>query len=124
MNNVVLMGRICAEPELKYTTNQIPVTSFNLAVNRDKEKADFIPVVAWRQTAEFICKYFGKGSLIALKGSIQSRTYDDKYGNKRTAIEVVAEHAYFTGEKKEESKADVKPGDDFEEIIGDDSLPF
>jgi single-strand DNA-binding protein len=128
MNNVVLMGRICATPELKYTANQVPVTSFNLAVDRrfNKEETDFITIVAWRQTAEFICKYFSKGSLIALQGAIQSRTYDDKYGNKRTVIEVVADQVYFTGEKRDSQPQAVgqTQNDDFEEISDDEDLPF
>ncbi len=126
MNNVVLMGRICNAPELKHTQSGNAVTSFNLAVDRrfNKEETDFITIVAWRQTAEFICKYFSKGSLIALQGAIQSRTYDDKYGNKRTVIEVVADRVYFTGEKREENKP-ATPNDDFEEITADeDVLPF
>ena len=107
MNNITLMGRICAEPELKLTQNQIAVTSFNLAVDRDytpkgqEKQTDFITVVAWRSTAEFITKYFHKGSLIALQGAVQTRQYQDKQGNKRTAFEVVADKVFFTGEKQD-----------------------
>src|SRR5690554_330063 len=88
MNNVVLMGRICNAPELKHTQSGNAVTSFNLAVDRrfNKEETDFITIVAWRKTAEFVCNYFNKGSLIALQGSIQTRQYEDRQGNKRTAI--------------------------------------
>ncbi len=125
MNNITLMGRICKDPELKYTQTQIPVTTFTLAVDREYGDAtDFIPCVAWRQTAEFICKYFRKGSLIALRGTVQSRDYEDRNGNKRTIIEIVADRVYFTGEKREENKP-ATPNDDFEEITADeDVLPF
>lgn len=126
MNNVVLMGRICNAPELKHTQSGNAVTSFNLAVDRrfNKEETDFITIVAWRKTAEFVCNYFNKGSLIALQGSIQTRQYEDRQGNKRTAIEVVADQVYFTGEKREENKP-ATPNDDFEEITaGEDVLPF
>lgn len=124
MNNVTLMGRICNVPELKHTQSGNAVTNFNLAVNRrfNKEETDFITIVAWRKTAEFICNYFGKGSMIALQGSIQTRQYEDRQGNKRTAFEVVAEQAYFTGEKAK--SLNIESGtDDFEEIA-DVELPF
>jgi len=128
MNNVTLMGRICNVPELKHTQSGNAVTNFNLAVNRkyNKEETDFITIVAWRKTAEFICSYFEKGSMIALQGSIQSRTYDDKYGNKRTVIEVVADQVYFTGEKRDSQPQAVgqPQNDDFEEISDYEDLPF
>lgn len=106
MNKVILMGRLTTDPELKTTPNGISVTSFSLAVDRNyvkqgsERKTDFINVVAWRQRAEFICKYFVKGQLIALDGSIETRAYVDKNGNNRTAFEVVVENAYFTGDKR------------------------
>ena len=106
MNKVILMGRLTTDPELKTTPNGISVTSFSLAVDRNyvkqgsERKTDFINIVAWRQRAEFICKYFTKGQLIALDGSIETRTYVDKNGNNRTAFEVVVENAYFTGDKR------------------------
>lgn len=106
MNKAILMGRLTADPELKTTPNGILVTSFSLAVDRKyagqdgERKTDFINIVAWRQRAEFICKYFVKGQLIALDGSIETRSYVDKNGNNRTAIEVVVENAYFTGDKR------------------------
>lgn len=106
MNKVILMGRLTADPELKTTPNGISVTSFSLAVDRNyvkqggERKTDFINVVAWRQRAEFICKYFTKGQLIALDGSIETRQYVDKNGNNRTAFEVVVENAYFTGDRR------------------------
>lgn len=97
-NKVILMGRLCADPELKTTPSGISVTSFRLAINRkmQKDATDFIDVVAWRQCAEFVCKYFTKGKPILVCGSIQSRNWEDKNGNKRTAIEVVADEATFT----------------------------
>ncbi len=153
LNKVVLMGRLTADPEHKQTPNGVSVTSFSIAVERnfaDKQTgtrgADFINIVAWRGTADLICKYFSKGRLIALEGSIQTRNYEDKNGNKRTAFEVVAEQVYFTGEKSDsnnnrsnssstnfptpESFNEPAKGTgfsvgDFEEIDTDDSdLPF
>ena len=106
MNKVILMGRLTADPELKTTPNGISVTSFSLAVDRNyvkqggERKTDFINVVAWRQRAEFICRDFTKGQLIALDGSIETRQYVDKNGNNRTAFEVVVENAYFTGDRR------------------------
>lgn len=100
-NKVILMGRLCADPELKTTASGISVTSFRLAINRrfgskDQEKqTDFIDIVAWRQQAEFVSKYFTKGKPILVCGSIQSRNWQDKEGNKRTTIEVVADELTF-----------------------------
>ena len=112
INVVVLMGRLVADPELKQTANGASVTSFRIAVDRNfanketgERQADFITIVAWRQTAEFICKYFRKGSMIAVEGSLQSRNYDDKDGNKRTVYEVVANNVSFTGSKAESGTA-------------------
>ena len=132
LNKVILMGRLTADPEHKQTTSGVSVTSFSLAVERsfsgkDKEReTDFITIVAWRQTADFICKYFAKGRMVALEGSIQTRRYEDRNGNKRTAVEVVADHVYFTGEKKESVDLSSFNPDDFEEIDsgGDEDLPF
>lgn len=107
MNIAVIMGRLTANPELRTTQSGISVTSFTVAVDRNYQRqgqereADFINVVAWRQTAEFICKYFGKGSMIAVQGSIQTRNYEDRNGNKRTAVEIVADSVSFTGSKSE-----------------------
>ena len=139
LNRTILMGRLTADPELKKTPNGVSVTSFTLAVQRNyqKEQTDFIPIVAWRQTADFICQYFRKGQLIALEGSVQTRSYTDKNGNKRTAFEVVAEHVYFAESKKEGAQTgNAAPvqgtsggfsiGDigDYEEIETDGDLPF
>lgn len=133
-NLVVLTGRLTSDPELKTTPNGVPVTSFSIAVNRrhkaDEEQiTDFINIVAWRQRAEFITKYFKKGSLIGIEGSIQTRRYEDTMGNKRTAFEVVVNNAQFVESKKNDaddenqgySNADAS---DFTEITDGDDLPF
>lgn len=104
LNVVALMGRLVAEPELRHTTSGVATCTFRIAADRSyskdgERKADFIDIVTWRQTAEFVCKYFHKGSMIAVKGSIQTRNYEDKNGNKRTAFEVVAEGVHFAGGK-------------------------
>ncbi len=107
LNVAVIMGRLVADPELRTTPNGISVTSFTVAVERDyvtsgqQRQADFIDVVAWRKTAEFVSKYFHKGSMIAIQGSIQTRMYEDKNGNKRKAVEIVADSVSFTGSKSE-----------------------
>ena len=106
INSVVIMGRLTADPELKTTNSGLSVTRFTVAVDRqyqkDKEKkADFINVVAWRQTAEFVSRYFSKGSMIAVQGSIQTDKYKDKSGNSRTSFQVVADNVSFCGSKKE-----------------------
>ena len=109
LNNVTLMGRLVADPELRTTHNGISVTSFAIAVDRgyaksnEERQTDFIDLVAWRQTAEFITKYFKKGSMIAVEGSIQTRTYEDKNGNKRKAVEVVVNNVHFCGSKSSNS---------------------
>ena len=100
LNVSVLMGRLVADPELRHTQNDIAVTSFTLAVERayksgEDRQADFIDVVAWRNTAEFVCKYFRKGQMMIVQGSIQTRTYEDKNGSKRKAVEVVANNVTF-----------------------------
>ena len=115
LNRVALMGRLTADPELKKTTSDLSVLSFTVAVernysgNKDKQ-TDFINCVAWRQTAEFISRYFSKGKMIALEGSIQVRNYTDKNDNKRQAVEVLVSQAYFAGDnsQKQGSAADTK----------------
>jgi single-strand DNA-binding protein len=156
LNRVVLMGRLVADPELKTTPSGVSVTSFRIAVDRsyvkqgEERKADFIDVVCWRQTAEFVCRYFGKGSLIAVDGQLQSRTYQAKDGTNRYVTEVVAENVSFTGERREQGgrsqqqyappnvappePAEEKPttsaftqpppATSFEQIPLDDDLPF
>ena len=98
------MGRMVADPELKQTPNGVSVATFRLAVERNYQPkdsnerlCDFISCVAWRQTGEFITRYFSKGSMIVIEGSIQTRQYQDKNGNKRTAVEMIADQAYFAG---------------------------
>ena len=146
LNIAAIMGRLTADPELRHTPNNVPVTSFSVAVARSfvrqgqERETDFINVVAWRQTAEFVSHYFHRGSMIAVRGSIQQRNYEDKNGNKRTAFEIVAEEVSFCGSKAEtgtgarqnEQPARVQPAasfatggaDDFEEIPISDDLPF
>ena len=106
LNHIVLMGRLTRDPELRYTGSNIPVASFSVAVDRDfgrgengEKQTDFINCVAWRQTGEFVSKYFTKGSMIVVSGRLQIRDYTDRDGNKRTAAEVVADNVYF-GESK------------------------
>lgn len=111
LNVSVIMGRLTANPELRATTNGTSVCTFTVAVERDytpkgsERQTDFITVVAWRQTADFVCKYFGKGSMVAVRGSLQTRKYEDSNGNKRTAVEIVADAVSFTGEKREPQPA-------------------
>lgn len=107
-NLVVLTGRLTADPEIKYTQNNVPVCSFSIAVERrykqgEERQADFINITAWRQTAEFISKYFSKGSMIGIEGAIQTRRYQDKEtGKNRTAFEVIANNAQFVESKRSE----------------------
>ena len=109
INRVVLMGRLVADPELKTTNTGISVTSFRIAVDRsyvkagEQRQADFFDIVAWRSSAEFVCRNFSKGSLIAIDGQLQSRQYQTKDGQNRTAIEVVADNVSFTGERRDTS---------------------
>lgn len=109
INRVILMGRLCADPELKHTNSGTAVTSFRLAVDRayvaqgKERQADFIDVTAWRSSAEFVCRNFSKGSLIAVDGQLQSRQYQTKDGQNRTAVEVVAESISFTGERRDQN---------------------
>lgn len=105
------MGRLTADPEHKQTPNGIAVTSFSIAVDRNfadkstgNRQADFINIVAWRQTADFVCKYFAKGRMIAVEGSLQTRNFEDKNGNKRTAYEVVADQVYFADSKQSDGQ--------------------
>lgn len=107
LNRVILMGRLVSDPELKTTGTGISVTSFRIAVDRsyvksgEERKADFFDIVCWRSTAEFVCRYFGKGSLIAVEGQLQSRTYQAKDGTNRYVVEVVADNVSFTGERRD-----------------------
>ena len=149
LNCVTLMGRLVADPELKTTTSGKSVANFRIAVDRsyskpgEEKQADFITIVCWEGTANFVSRYFSKGSMIALQGSIQTRNYEDSNGNKRTAFEVLAREASFCGGKNENSSTDKSTGnntstdtstvpygysqmpmDDFEEIGEDDFPPF
>ena len=133
-NRAVLIGRLTADPELKTTQSGVSVCSFRIAVDRAYKKdgergADFITIVAWRQAAEFVCRYFTKGKPIGIEGSIQTRDYTDKEGNKRNAVEVVADRAFFVESKGDSPKAnDVPPSgqasDGFEPVDGYDDLPW
>ncbi len=138
-NLVVLTGRLTADPELKTTANGLSVTTFSIAVDRryrsgEERQTDFINIVAWRQTAEFITKYFKKGNLIGIEGSIQTRRYQDKNGNNRVAFEVVVNNVQFVESKRDNapvsegepasfSNADI---DDFTAVddSADSDLPF
>lgn len=142
INNVTLMGRLTYEPELKTTPSGIYICKFQIAVDRnytpkgEERKADFIDVTAWRSTAEFVNKYFRKGSMIALTGSIQTDNFTDKDGNKRKSVTVIADNVSFCGGKSENTSNTQKvtqptptyasaDNSDFEEIIDDDDdLPF
>jgi len=107
LNVAVVMGRLVADPEIRHTPNDVAVTSFTLAVDRSYVKSgterqtDFIDIVAWRGTADFVCRYFRKGQMMAVHGSIQTRTYTDKDGNKRKAFEIVASDVNFADSKRE-----------------------
>ena len=151
LNVVAIMGRLVADPELRTTTQGNSVCSFRIACDRSyvqqgqERQADFIDIVAWRQQAEFVSKYFQRGSLIAIEGSLQTRQYQDKNGNNRTAVEVVANNISFAGAKRQDSQsapsyeqqtfnhvqqAKAQSGfaqgsaDDFAVISDNDDLPF
>ena len=137
LNKVILGGHLTSDVELKQTQSGISFCSFGIAINRKyakdgEQQADFINCQAWRNTAEFIAKYFQKGSPICVIGAIQSRSYQDKQGNKRIAIEVVVEEALFVGAKNASTdptnytpptfKSPVEPN--FEDAGANDDLPF
>ena len=111
LNHIAIMGRLVRDPELRYTGDSVPVANFTVAVDRDyqneggERQTDFIDCSAWRGTAEFISKYFHKGSMIVVSGRLQSRKWEDKDGNKRTGWEVKADNVYF-GEKKSDKAAE------------------
>lgn len=137
-NKVILGGRLTADPELKTTPSGVPVTSFTVAVNRrfggkegEQPQADFFNVTAWRQTAEFITKFFRKASSICVVGSLQTRSWTDQQGQKRYATEIVADEAYFVDAKGESAapaaapvNQSAAPAPKFEELASDDELPF
>lgn len=147
INSCVILGRITAPLDLQRTQSGTPVLQFTVAVDRDytkqgeERKADFISCVAWKQTAEFIGRYFGKGRMIALTGRLQSRTYDDKNGTKHYITELIVQQASFTGEPKQDNGGNYQNQqqgggyqqsnqqtvgnlDEFEEILSDDGVPF
>ena len=105
LNHIVIMGRLTRDPELRKTTNDTSVVTISIAVDRGgKDKgADFFDIVAWRNTAEFVCKYFQKGSPIVIEGSIQTRTWEDKAGQKRKSVEVIADNIEFVPRTKDSS---------------------
>ena len=148
LNHITIMGRMTRDPELRRTASGVAVASFTLAVDRDfspkegEKETDFIDCVAWRNTAEFVFKYFSKGRMAVASGRLQIRGYTDKEGNKRRAAEVVADNVYFGDSKKDESFSEhygclpspasateypdyPAPGSDFA-VLGDDDaqLPF
>ena len=147
LNRAILMGRLVSDPELKTTASNVSVSSFRIAVDRsyvksgEERKADFIDIVCWRHTAEFVCRYFSKGSLIAVEGQLQSRTYQAKDGTNRYVVEVVADSVHFTGERKDGANNKQTPSqsqqnyapqqqnyqqeqDFYDELPADDDLPF
>lgn len=115
LNHVSIMGRLTKDPELRYTQSKTAVTSFTLAVERDysgdsgEKQTDFVDFVAWRQTAEFLCKYFSKGRMVVVSGRLQVRFWEDNDGKKRKAVEVVAESVYFGDSKKETDSSGYQP---------------
>jgi single-strand DNA-binding protein len=151
------MGRLTTAPELKTTPSGVSVTSFSIAVDRsyvrqgEQRQTDFINIVCWRQQAEFVCRYFGKGAMIAIEGKLQTRTYQAKDGTNRYVTEVVADSVSFTGEKRDQNNGGYNnnqsygnpysqqdayqepskqtsysngSNSDFEEMPLDDDLPF
>lgn len=133
LNKIVLMGRLTRDPELRRTNSGTAVTSFTLAVDRDfkpqdgQKGTDFIDIVAWRNTAEFVSKYFSKGRMAVVEGRLQIRDWTDKDGGKRRSAEVVADNVYF-GDSKRDGAGDYNApaGDqaDFQEVEDDGNLPF
>ena len=131
LNKVVLMGRLTKDPELRRTGSGTAVTSFSLACDRDlksqsgEKETEFIEVVAWKNTAEFVSKYFSKGRMAVVEGRLQIRDWTDKAGNKRTTAEVVADNVYFADSKRSESNENQK--ENFNALSGrlnDDFVPI
>ena len=129
LNHIALQGRLVRDIEVRYTTSQVPVASFTIAVERNhvsgtERVTDFIDIVAWRGVAEFVAKYFAKGALMIVEGSLQSRKWEDKNGNKRVNWEVVATQVHFC-ESRKDSKEPKEP--EFEELpdnLDDEDCPF
>ncbi len=130
LNKIVLMGRLGDDPELKHTQSGVPVTTFNLACDRDfkekdsgDKKTDWFTVVAWRNTADFVSKYFSKGRVAVVEGRLQTRKWTDKDGNNRTSVEIVADSVYF-GDSKRDSD-DYSQSGGYQEIDDQDGeCPF
>lgn len=129
LNHIVLMGRLTRDPELRHTQSGVAVTSFSLAVDRDyqnrdsgEKQTDFIDIVAWRSTAEFVSKYFSKGRMAVVSGRLQMRDWTDKDGNKRRSAEVMADSVYFGDSKRDGISAQSEP--QFYEPEDDGELPF
>lgn len=132
-NKMILVGRMTADPEMKSTPSGVSVCSFSVACDRqfkDKDgnrKSDFIPCVAWRSLAEFVVKYFQKGSPIGIEGSLETKTYTDKNGNKRTMYEVIADRAFFVGGKERNTSSNENASEseyDTADVESSDDLPF
>lgn len=127
LNNVVLMGRITKDPELKTTPGGIPVCTFTIAVERSyvkqgqEKQTDFIEISVWRNTAEFVCRNFAKGNMIAVRGELQTRKFVDKNGNNRTAYEVLASDVFFCGSKQKTAQ---DGAEDFAVVADDEDIPF
>lgn len=132
LNRITIQGRLTADPELRYTQTGTAVTNVTLAVDRDRKDqngergADFITVVAWSGTAEFLCKYFGKGRMAVVDGRLELRNWVDKDGNKRQSAEVVAQSIYFCGSRESAPQTSYQEptASTFEEIEDDETLPF
>ena len=131
LNRIVIMGRLGKDPELRRTQSGVAVATFNVAVDRDfKDKAtgqratDWITCVAWRSTAEFVEKYFSKGSLAVVSGRLQMRDWTDKDGNKRISAEVQAENVYFAGAKTEGGQRELPGFEVMDDDDDDPDLPF
>lgn len=148
MNVVVLVGRLTEHPELRKTSSDVSVTRFSIAVDRtyksgEEKQTDFINIVAWRQSAEFVSKYFTKGQRIGVEGSLRMNKFTDKDGNNRTSYEVVANNVHFVESKRDNANCDNSPSEiqngsqsvnsvgfsnsgqnDFTEITSDSDLPF
>lgn len=130
LNNVIIMGRLTRDPELRRTQSGTAVTSFTMAVDRDfksqsgEKETDFIDVVAWRNTGEFAAKYLAKGRMAAVEGRIQVRDWQDKDGNRRKSVEVVADNVYFADSKRDSKPQESRDDQEFDEIEDDGDLPF
>lgn len=133
LNKILIMGRLTRDPELRRTASGTAVTSFTLAVDRDfkgqngEKETDFIEVVAWRNTAEFVAKYFGKGRAAVVEGRLQIRDWKDKDGSNRRSAEVVADNVYFADSKRDVSDNNVvnyPASNNFAEIDDEDDVPF